>query len=261
MKIKTIVHYSDLHLKLYKQHTRDKNILEVALKEWKKLSPDRIVFTGDFVHSKNQMTPELINLMSWFMTETAKICKCVYIIGNHDFLENNLERLDTLSPLIFTMNNENIIYLKENGVMEDENIMWVIYSLVNHNHKPAFTPTKEHTYIGLFHGPIQGLVTDMGFAFEDGYNTQEFSGCDLVLAGDIHKRQVVDIPNGKKAYMIGSLIQQNFGEAVRNHGYGIYEVQTDKYIFKDIDNKSPYLNFKITDIADIENENETLTNF
>ena len=62
MKIKTIVHYSDLHLKLYKQHTRDKNILEVALKEWKKLSPDRIVFTGDFVHSKNQMTPELITI-------------------------------------------------------------------------------------------------------------------------------------------------------------------------------------------------------
>ena len=24
------------------------------------------------------MTPELINLMSWMMTETAKICKCVY---------------------------------------------------------------------------------------------------------------------------------------------------------------------------------------
>ena len=47
MKIKTIIHYSDLHLKLYKQHTRDKNILEVALKEWEELSPDRIVFTGD----------------------------------------------------------------------------------------------------------------------------------------------------------------------------------------------------------------------
>jgi len=259
--INKLIHFSDLHIKLFKDHKHYREILSACFKEWKELQPDRIIFTGDLVHSKNQMTPELVDMVIWTLKECANICKTLVLIGNHDFLENNLERLDTLSPLIFTMNNENIIYLKENGVMEDENIMWVIYSLVNHNHKPAFTPTKEHTYIGLFHGPIQGLVTDMGFAFEDGYNTQEFSGCDLVLAGDIHKRQVVDIPNGKKAYMIGSLIQQNFGEAVRNHGYGIYEVQTDKYIFKDIDNKSPYLNFKITDIADIENENETLTNF
>ena len=56
--IKTIVHYSDLHLKLYKHHDRDKSILENALIEWKKINPDRIVFTGDLVHSKNQMTPE-----------------------------------------------------------------------------------------------------------------------------------------------------------------------------------------------------------
>ena len=64
-EINKIVHYSDLHLKLYKQHKRDKEILEEALIQWKKLNPDMIVFTGDLVHSKNQMTPELINLMSW----------------------------------------------------------------------------------------------------------------------------------------------------------------------------------------------------
>ena len=87
--VEKIIHYADLHLKLYKQHNRDKKIIEEAIAKWKKIKPDRIVFTGDFVHSKNQMTPELINLMSWVMTETAKICKCVYIIGNHDFLEND----------------------------------------------------------------------------------------------------------------------------------------------------------------------------
>ena len=87
--IKTIVHYSDLHLKLYKYHERDKGILETALNEWKEIKPDRIIFTGDLVHSKNQMTPELIRLLSWWMIETAKICPTVYLIGNHDFLENN----------------------------------------------------------------------------------------------------------------------------------------------------------------------------
>ena len=61
--------------------------------------------------------------------------------------------------------------------------------------------------------------------------------------------------------MIGSLIQQNFGEGVRNHGYGVYEVESDSYIFKDVENRSPYLNFKISDITDIEDEKERLTNF
>jgi DNA repair exonuclease SbcCD nuclease subunit len=259
--IKKLIHFSDLHIKLYKDHRRYREILKRCFKEWKELSPDRIVFTGDLVHSKNQITPELLDMVTWVLTQCVNICKTLVLIGNHDFLENNLERLDTLSPIISTMNNDNILYLKESGIVEDENIMWVVYSLVNNNNKPIFIPNIAHTYIGLFHGPIQGLVTDMGFAFEDGYNINGFKGCDVVLAGDIHKRQIVDIPDNKKGYMVGSLIQQNFGEGVKNHGYGIYDVKEDNYIFKDIENTSPYLNFKIKDIIDIENEEEKLTNF
>ena len=45
-KVKKIIHYSDLHLKLYKQHGRDKKVLEEALIQWKKIKPDRIVFSG-----------------------------------------------------------------------------------------------------------------------------------------------------------------------------------------------------------------------
>ena len=46
--IKNIIHYSDLHLKLYKQHSRDKYILDQALEQWKKIKPDRIVFYWRF---------------------------------------------------------------------------------------------------------------------------------------------------------------------------------------------------------------------
>jgi len=260
MSIKTIIHYSDLHLKLYKQHLRDKNILEIALKEWKKLSPDRIVFTGDFVHSKNQMTPELINLMSWFMTETAKICKCVYIIGNHDFLENNLDRMDAISPVVESLNNPNITYYKDKGCYKDNNILWCVYSLLTHNTRPEIPESCKEHKIGLFHGPIIGLYTDIGFEFEDGYSVEIFEGCDVVLAGDIHKRQTFKIPGNKKAYMVGSMINQNFGESIKNHGYGLYNVETKKYKFFNIDNPQRYLNFKIKDIEDIENGKEILTN-
>lgn len=59
---------------------------------------------------------------------------------------------------------------------------------------------------------------------------------------------------------IGSLIQQGFGETVNHHGYGIYNVETREYTTHDVDNKQPFLHFSITDISDIENEQEKLLN-
>jgi hypothetical protein len=61
--------------------------------------------------------------------------------------------------------------------------------------------------------------------------------------------------------MIGSTIQQNFGETVQKHGYGIYDVEMDKYEFVDIENPKPFLSFKIESIEDLENGTERLLNY
>ena len=103
--IKKIVHFSDLHLRLFKDHDLYKRIIKDMLVKFEEIKPDRIVFTGDLVHSKNQMTPELIEVVAWVLTECAKICKIVLIPGNHDFLNNNLNRLDALTPIIDSLKN------------------------------------------------------------------------------------------------------------------------------------------------------------
>jgi DNA repair exonuclease SbcCD nuclease subunit len=230
-----------------------------AFEQWSNIKPDRIVFTGDLVHSKNQVTPELIEITRWVLSECSKIAKTVVIIGNHDFLENNMDRLDTITPILETMEDDNISYYKDKGVYVDENINWVVYSLTSHNEPPEFTNDGDNKHIGLFHGPVQGLSTDIGYEFTSGYDPHNFKGCDLVLCGDIHKRQIFDIPGGK-AYMVGSTIQQNFGESVSKHGYGVYTVSEDNYEFFDLENQSPFLQFKITDIEDIEYGREVLLN-
>ena len=92
--INKLVHFSDLHIRLFKDHELYKSIMMNMFKQWGEIAPDRIVFTGDLVHSKNQMTPELIEMVSWVLTECSKIAKTIVIIGNHDFLENNMSRLD-----------------------------------------------------------------------------------------------------------------------------------------------------------------------
>ena len=257
--INRIIHFSDLHIRLFKDHDLYRSILEKMFKEWESLSADRIVFTGDLVHSKNQMTPELIEFVAWVLSECSKITKTILIIGNHDFLENNSSRLDALTPIIDSLNNKNVVYYKNRGIYEDENINWCVYSLMEHNIPPDITKSKN-TNIGLFHGPIKGLYTDIGYKFEDGFETSKFDGCDIVLCGDIHKRQIFEIPKGKKAYMIGSTIQQNFGETIRKHGYGVYDVQKDEYSFIDLPNPKPFLSFYIDSFECLVSGTEKLVN-
>jgi hypothetical protein len=189
--ITRLVHFSDLHIRLFKDHDLYRGILETALKEWASIRPDRIVFTGDLVHSKNQMTPELIEFVAWVLSECAKIAKTIVIIGNHDFLESNNTRLDALTPIIDSLNNENIVYLKNRGVYEDDNINWCVYSLMDHNIPPDI-PQNSRINIGLFHGPINGLKTDLGFSFgEESFDSSKFNGLQISLCGDIHKRQII----------------------------------------------------------------------
>ena len=257
--IKKLIHFSDLHIRLFKDHDLYRGILNKMLEQFREIKPDRLVFTGDLVHSKNTVSPELIEFVSWILTECSKIAKTIVIIGNHDMIESNLDRLDTLTPIINSLNNPNICYYKDRGVYEDENINWCVYSLVQHNIPPEI-PQNDKFNIGLFHGPVQGLTTDIGYKFETGFETDKFDGCDLVLCGDIHKRQIFNIPGGKKAYMVGSTIQQNYGETITKHGFGIYNVETDDYSFVDLDNPKPFLSFKMKSFDDIINGTEKLVN-
>jgi DNA repair exonuclease SbcCD nuclease subunit len=219
----------------------------------------RIVIAGDIAHQKINISNEQLLLTSWFIKELTRFGKVVIIPGNHDFLENNTQRLDSITPVVELLNDTNISYYKDSGVYVDDNINWVVYSLYQHNERPTFE-RGENLNVGLFHSPIQGMSTDMGFQFEDAYDQLNFVGLDLLLCGDIHKRQTFTLPEGGKGVMIGSMIQQNFGESVKHHGYGIYDVKTNNYTFHDMENEQPFLHFKIKDITDIENEKEELLN-
>ena len=257
--IKTLVHFSDLHIRLYKDHDLYRSILESAIEQWKELKPDRFVFTGDLVHSKNQMTPELIEFVAWILTECANISKTIIIPGNHDFLTSNIERLDALTPIINSLNNSNIVYYKDRGVYEDDNISWCVYSQYQGNIPPDISEARG-IKVGLFHGPIVGLKTDLGFEFgEEAYDIEKFDGLETVLCGDIHKRAEFQIKGGK-GYMIGSTIQNNIGESIGRHGYGVYDVETKEYGYVDLDNPKPFLKFEIKSFEDIENGTELLKN-
>jgi DNA repair exonuclease SbcCD nuclease subunit len=271
--VKKIIHIADLHIRTIQMHELYKNQFETLI--WKiqehnilwhqegiQYEEIRIVVAGDIAHQKINISNEQLLLTSWFLKELSKYGKVVIIPGNHDFLENNTQRMDSITPVVQLLDDPTIVYFKDSGdyVDTDGGIQWVVYSLYQHNARPEFTKQEGLLTVGLFHGPIMGLSTDMGFEFEDAYDQLNFVDLDLLLCGDIHKRQTFTLPSGGKAIMIGSLIQQNFGETVNHHGYGIYDVETNEYTFHDLPNEQPFLHFNITDIKDIEDGKEELVN-
>jgi DNA repair exonuclease SbcCD nuclease subunit len=269
--IKKIVHIADVHIRTFQLHDLYKRQFEILLEDLHKKCVDwydenigpsnvRIVIAGDIAHQKINISNEQLMLTSWFLKELTRFGKVIIIPGNHDFLENNTDRMDSITPVVELLNNDSIVYHKDSGVYSDENINWVVYSLYQHNNRPEFEKNNDQLYVGIFHGPIQGLSTDLGYQFEDAYDRSNFVGLDLLLCGDIHMRQKFELPNGGYAIMVGSLIQQNFAETVKHHGYGIYDVENDEYTFHDLPNDQPYYHFKISDIKDIENEKEELVN-
>jgi DNA repair exonuclease SbcCD nuclease subunit len=291
--IKKIIHISDLHIRTFQLHDMYKKQFKLFLADARKqvegldYEEVRVVITGDIAHQKINISNEQMLLTSWFFKQIVdNIGKLIIIPGNHDFLENNHSRVDSITPVVELLNNPNITYYRDGGVYDDENVKWVVYSLFQHNQRPDFTKEDDGLYVGLFHGPIQGFSTDLGYEFDDAYDKINFYGLDIVLCGDIHKRDIVnigteievdekDVENfitlnrmGKKIKLvkktpiiqIGSLIQQNFGETVNYHGYGIYDVESEEYTTHDIDNEQPFLNFLISDISDIDNNAEILLN-
>ena len=77
-------------------------------------------------------------------------------------------------------------------------------------------------------------------------------GMDIIACGSLF--------NGGDAVMIGSFLQNNFGEDVKHHGYGIFDMETKKYEFRDLPNDQPFLHYRINDIKDIETGSEELVN-
>jgi len=263
--IKKIIHISDIHIRTLQLHDLYRVQLQKFIDDVKEKTDEydhdeiRIVITGDIFDQKINISNEQTILTSWFFRELADIGIVIIIPGNHDFLENNQERVDSITPIVDLLRNDDIRYYKNSGVYEDGNVNWVVYSLYQSNQRPEFK-RGNGLYVGLFHGQVQGMATDLGYKFEDGYDKLNFLDLDLLLCGDIHKRQAFELPNKKKGYMIGSYIQQEYGETINHHGYGIYDVDDDEYMFVDIKSEQPFMHFEINDIKDIENEAETLVN-
>lgn len=273
--IKKIIHCADIHIRNIKRHDEYKNVIGKFIDECKEIMSEysydevRIVIVGDIFHQKIQTSNEQTELFYWFISELEKLCPVILTAGNHDFMLNNKDRLDSITPIIKLMNLKNVKYLDyineyKSGFIVDDNVVWSLYSIFDNSSIPDFYSEKlnnpDKKFVGLFHGMLNGSTTDVGVTFDSGYPVSMFEGCDLVLCGDIHKRQELNFKDIKIAYP-GSLIQQDFGENVSGHGFLVWDLESLDYEEYDIESEYGFYKFKISSIEDIEQQTEEFINF
>lgn len=275
MAIKKIIHCSDIHIKNLLRHNEYAEQLTKFIEKCQEICEPfekdevRIVIAGDLIDQKNNITPELITFVSTFIRELESIAKVIVIAGNHDLIVNNLSRKDAISSIFETAAFDNAFLLDmelgyQSGYVVDDNITWCLYSIFDNFNKPNIFEAKNENpsnkMIGLYHGMIIGSMLYNGNIVDSGVQGELFEGCDCVMAGDIHKQQNLKRGDVTIVYP-SSLIQQNYGETVTQHGFCVWDVETMTHEFIPLLSEYGMYKFEIKDISDIDNDKEILVNY
>lgn len=199
--VKKIIHLADIHIRTLRLHDEYKEVFQTLISDITDLvigykrEEVRIVIAGDLVHQKIIISNEQLMLCTWLLKKLEEIAPVIVIAGNHDLLENNKNRMDSITPVIQFLPDANINYFKESICYLDENIVWCPYSIFEENKRPDIESARiefgdDKTYIGLYHAALANAKTDIGFSIDHGASLDIFDGCDMVMLGDIHRKQI-----------------------------------------------------------------------
>ena len=221
-----VCHIADVHWRGLKRHEEYTEVFERLAADAKKQKVDRIVVAGDIVHTKTMgISPELIQRLTWWFNRLAEIAPVIVTLGNHDGLILNKSRMDTITPIINTLSNPRIIFLRDSMQYYDDEfgVVWTNFSCFDEENWGNLKPIENKINISLFHGPIAKSMTDIGWEIESECDLSLFAGFDFGMFGDIHKFQYLD--TAKRFAYPGSTIQQDYSEDI-DKGYLLWDIRS-----------------------------------
>jgi DNA repair exonuclease SbcCD ATPase subunit/predicted phosphodiesterase len=247
--INKIYHLADIHIRLYKRHQEYQDVFDEVFRyiQSTKEENDIIVLAGDIVHSKTDMSPEMIQITSTFLKDCADLLPTILILGNHDLNLQNPNRLDALTPIVNSLNHSNLYFWKDSGVYEYDGVKFSVMSVLGTPEQWIWANQIDAPYkIALHHGALNAAVTDLGYVITNELVTADkFAGFDIVLLGDIHLP--AQYMNSEKTIAYpGSLIGQGFGEGLI-HGILVWDVRKRTSEFVQISNQFGYVTFEFKD--------------
>ncbi len=204
-----IAHMADLHVRFGSRHDEYRIVFKRTVEDLQKLQPRRIVIAGDLFHQKINLSPGAIELMTEFLRELVKIAPVDIILGNHDMNEKDLNQGNTIKPIIDLIDNgfiitkkdkkipkvegkHSIYFYHDSGFYEiDDELVYGVYSLWDNEIIMLEEKEPTKTYVALFHGPLQGCMSDNGHILkgDELIRVSTFNNFDMVMLGDIHEHQ------------------------------------------------------------------------
>ena len=255
-KLQSIIHIADVHIRLFRRHEEYESAFErlysdIREKQKQGLTDFVIFLGGDIVHAKTDMSPEMVQVTSKFLATIADIAPTILIAGNHDCNLANTHRLDALTPIVHNLSHPNLYYVRESDVVTVADTQFAVCSIFDEQENwPTADDLDADTKIALYHGPVHGAQTDASFTITNRHvHLNTFAGFDMVLLGDIHKHQTLQEydPKKKKPIIVysSSLIQQNHGETLDNHGWCLWDVPSRTFEFVPLENEYGYCTLEV----------------
>jgi DNA repair exonuclease SbcCD ATPase subunit/DNA repair exonuclease SbcCD nuclease subunit len=267
MTLKYIFHLSDLHIRngdaSYCRFNEYDYVFKNTVSSIKSTIITRnftfndfiIIITGDIFHNKNNIGNYGLLLYKTLVQELTKIGRLIIFSGNHDKTQSNQEQPTLVYSSSFEINNLTILNITQSFIIDDIGFSYVDINDTLDTFKnsgriqdlPPFPPfnTKVKYKIALFHGSFASVKLYNGENVKDDtnpYPLEWIQDFDYVLLGDIHKRQVFNYKKKTICGYSGSLIQQNFGEDIIDHGYLLWNIEEKTIEEINVYNNIGYIN-------------------
>ena len=246
-----IAHLSDIHIRKTRRHEEYRIVLDNLLLSLESLAIDRIVIAGDLLHNKTDLSPEAVQLAGEYLNVLSDVAPIDLILGNHDCVINQHNRLDSLSPIIRLLQEKGkSIHLYTDSGLEpitDDVVYGIFAQQDSKDWWPIeFDREEGKKYVALYHGPLDGSRTSASYRIESDVDKTIFRNYDFGMLGDIHARQpmVLDKDGKVKVAYSGSLIQQNFGEGIEK-GFLLWDLDTKKCTFIQVANDWGFKTFRL----------------
>lgn len=242
-----IAHIADVHFRGLSRHDEYRKAFEMFFEQCREREVDHILIAGDIVHSKTHgISPELIDILTWWFKSMAEIAPTHVTLGNHDGLITNKDRQDAISPIIDAIDHKNLHLYKKSGnyplgYADEGNICWNVFSCFDEENWDKVKPVEGYINIAVYHGAVRGSLIDSDWEIEGEAEVEMFEGFDFGMLGDIHKRQFLN--QAKTIAYPGSTIQQNYGETPEK-GWLFWEIESAKQFnctFVPIKNMKPFV--------------------
>lgn len=241
-----IAHIADVHWRGLSRHDEYKEVFSAFVEDCRRKKVDHIFVGGDIFHTKTSgISPEYIEVLTWWLESMASVAPVHLTLGNHDGNLVNLSRQDAVTPVVTALNNPKIHLYKKSGVYEfSPGYNWCVFSLFDEDGWSSVKPVDGYFNIACYHGSVRGSVSETGWNIEEGLTVDFFDKFNIALLGDIHRRQVLGYRNGVPwiAYP-GSTVQQNYAEELE-HGYLLWNIQdfsTWSMKFHKLPNPKPFI--------------------